>query len=46
MIACVSPSDSFIDESLSTLNYAVKAGYISNEPVKNFDPKTSVLQKM
>ena len=39
MIACVSPSDQFLDENISTLNYAKKASYIANEPVKNLDPK-------
>jgi len=38
MIACLSPSDKFIEENLSTLNYASKAALISNLPTKNNDP--------
>ena len=29
-----------MEENLSTLNYASKASFISNKPVKNEDPKT------
>ena len=39
MIACLSPSDRFIEENLSTLNYASKAALISNIPTKNVDPQ-------
>jgi len=39
MIACLSPSDNFIEENISTLNYATKASFISNIPQKNVDPK-------
>jgi hypothetical protein len=39
MIACLSPSDKFIEENLSTLNYASKAALISNLPTKNVDPQ-------
>jgi kinesin family protein 4/21/27 len=39
MIACLNPCDSQIEENISTLNYASKASYISNKPVKNEDPK-------
>ena len=35
MMACLSPSDKFIEENLSTLNYAAKASLISNIPTKN-----------
>ena len=38
MMACLSPSDRFIEENLSTLNYASRAGLISNLPTKNIDP--------
>jgi Kinesin-like protein len=40
MIACLSPVDDYLEENISTLEYATKAGCISNEPVKNVDPKT------
>jgi len=39
MIACLSPSDRFIEENLSTLNYAARASLISNLPTKNIDPQ-------
>ena len=44
MIACLNPCDAFIDENISTLTYATKAGNIANEPVRNVDPKTKALR--
>ena len=38
MMACLSPSDKFIDENISTMNYAARASLISNMPTKNLDP--------
>ena len=46
MIACISPVDGYLDENISTLEYATKAGSISNEPVKNVDPKTRVIKDL
>jgi hypothetical protein len=46
MIACLSPSDAFVEENLSTLAYATKASYISNEPVKNEDPKMKLINEL
>ena len=46
MIAWVAPSDTFFDENLSTLSYATKTGQISNEPVKNFDPKSKAMKDL
>lgn len=46
MIACISPVDGYIDENISTLEYATKAGFISNEPIKNVDPKTRVIKEL
>ncbi|KAF0774664.1 hypothetical protein AaE_001635, partial [Aphanomyces astaci] len=46
MIACLSPSDAYVDENLSTLVYAAKAQSISNKPVKNEDPKAQLIQKL
>lgn len=40
MIACVAPADPYFDENLSTLTYATKTSFISNDPVKNVDAKT------
>lgn len=39
MIACVSPSDQYADETLSTLNYACRAMNIKNKPVLQLDAK-------
>jgi len=39
MMACLSPSDKFIEENISTLNYAARASLISNVPTKNVDPQ-------
>jgi len=38
MMACLSPSDKYLEENISTLNYAAKASMISNLPMKNVDP--------
>ena len=39
MMACLSPSDRFIEENISTLSYAARASLISNLPTKNVDPQ-------
>jgi len=46
MIACVSPSDHFLEESISTLNYATRAGDIANIPEKNIDPKIKIINDL
>lgn len=46
MIACISPSDRFYEESVSTLNYATRAANISNQPVKNIDPKIRIINDL
>jgi len=46
MIACLTPADFFINENISTLNYANKASYISNKPVVNEDPNLRVINTM
>lgn len=46
MIACISPSDRYFDESISTLNYASRAANISNIPVKNIDPKIRIINEL
>ena len=38
MMACLSPSDKYVDENVSTLQYAARASLISNAPTKNVDP--------
>ena len=39
MVACLSPSDRYLEENLSTLNYAARASLISNVPTKNIGPR-------
>jgi hypothetical protein len=39
MIACVSPSSAYFDETLSTLNYATRTMNIKNKPVIQMDQK-------
>ncbi|KDO29105.1 hypothetical protein SPRG_06161 [Saprolegnia parasitica CBS 223.65] len=46
MIACLSPSDVYVDENLSTLVYAARAQSIANKPTKNEDPKTVLIQQL
>ena len=43
MVACLSPSDKYMEENLSTLNYASRASQISNLPTKNIDPKMLIM---
>ena len=43
MVACLSPSDKYFEENLSTLNYAAQASQISNAPTKNIDPKLAIM---
>lgn len=46
MIACVSPADYNLEETLSTLRYADRAKQIKNKPMVNQDPKTAEINKL
>jgi hypothetical protein len=46
MIACLNPCDMFLEENISTLQYASKASYISNKPIKNDDPKMRLIEQL
>lgn len=46
MIACINPCDAHIDENLSTLQYAARASFISNKPIRNDDPKTRQIEEL
>ncbi|XP_072039625.1 chromosome-associated kinesin KIF4-like [Amphiura filiformis] len=46
MIACVSPADSNMEETLNTLRYADRARRIKNKPVVNRDPQAAELAKL
>jgi len=43
MIACVSPSDAYFDETMSTLNYATRTMNIKNKPVIQMDQKEQII---
>ncbi|KAG5900429.1 hypothetical protein JTB14_029315 [Gonioctena quinquepunctata] len=46
MIACVSPADYNIDETLSTLRYADRARKIKNKPIVNQDVKVAEINEL
>ena len=46
MIACVSPDDSNMEETLKTLRYADRARKINNQPVVNIDPQADELASL
>ena len=46
MIACLNPCDAYLDENISTMQYAAKAQIISNKPVKNDDPKVRLIEEL
>ena len=46
MIACLNPCDAHIDENLNTLQYASKAAFISNKPMRNDDPKSRMIEDL
>ena len=46
MIACVSPADSNIEETLNTLRYADRARKIKNKPIINRDPQAAEIMKL
>jgi len=46
MIACLNPCDMYIEENINTLQYASKASFISNKPIKNEDPKMKLIEEL
>ena len=46
MIACLSPSDLYYEENLSTLKYATQASKIRNKPVVNIDEKILQIKEL
>ncbi|XP_053555032.1 chromosome-associated kinesin KIF4A isoform X2 [Bombina bombina] len=46
MIACVSPADSNMEETLNTLRYADRARKIKNKPIVNTDPQAAELHRL
>ena len=43
MIACVSPSEVYLDETISTLNYATRTMNIKNKPILQMDAKEQII---
>jgi hypothetical protein len=46
MIACVSPSESNYEESLSSIRYASRARNIKNKPIVNRDPNSVMIENL
>lgn len=46
MIACISPADYNIEETLSTLRYADRARKIKNKPIVNQDAKVAEINEL
>ncbi|KAM4619969.1 kinesin family member 4 [Polymixia lowei] len=46
MIACVSPADSNIEETINTLRYADRARKIKNKPIVNIDPRAAEMKRL
>ncbi|KAL0161821.1 hypothetical protein M9458_041217, partial [Cirrhinus mrigala] len=46
MIACVSPADSNIEETINTMRYADRARKIKNKPVLNVDPRAVEMKRL
>ena len=46
MIACCSPSEKYLEETLSTLKYATRARSIENKPVLRVDPKEQLIYNL
>ncbi|CAL1573803.1 unnamed protein product [Knipowitschia caucasica] len=46
MIACISPADSNMEETINTLRYADRARKIKNKPIINVDPRAAELNKL
>ena len=46
MIACVSPADTNLEETISTLRYADRARKIKNKPIVNQDGKDAEIAKL
>ncbi|XP_041657997.1 kinesin family member 4 isoform X2 [Cheilinus undulatus] len=46
MIACISPADSNMEETINTLRYADRARKIKNKPIVNIDPITAEMKRL
>uniref|UniRef100_A0A8C9ZTH2 Kinesin family member 4 n=1 Tax=Sander lucioperca TaxID=283035 RepID=A0A8C9ZTH2_SANLU len=46
MIACISPADSNMEETINTLRYADRARKIKNKPIVNVDPRAAEMNHL
>ncbi|CAG2213204.1 KIF4 [Mytilus edulis] len=46
MVACISPADTNMEETLNTLRYADRARKIKNKPIINRDPQTAEIIRL
>ncbi|KAM6906832.1 kinesin family member 4 [Xenentodon cancila] len=46
MIACISPADSNMEETINTLRYADRARKIKNKPIVNIDPRAAEMSRL
>lgn len=46
MIACISPSMAYIDETNSTVNYAMRTMNIKNKPVLQMETKDQIIYNL
>ena len=46
MVACASPADSNMEETLNSLRYADRARKIKNKPIINIDPQLAELNNL
>lgn len=46
MMACISPADSNMEETLNTLRYADRAKKIKNKPIVNRDPQVAEILRL
>uniref|UniRef100_A0A8D3BW45 Kinesin motor domain-containing protein n=1 Tax=Scophthalmus maximus TaxID=52904 RepID=A0A8D3BW45_SCOMX len=46
MIACISPADSNMEETINTLRYADRARKIKNKPIVNVDPRAAETSRL
>lgn len=46
MIACISPADSNMEETINTLRYADRARKIKNKPIVNVDPRAAEMNRL
>ncbi|XP_029030298.1 kinesin family member 4 isoform X2 [Betta splendens] len=46
MIACISPADSNMEETINTLRYADRARKIKNKPIVNVDPRAAEMSRL